>query len=43
MTDVELDERVTALEENDGGSDVNGNKRIELILLVSYAFPSKAM
>ena len=24
MTDVELDERVTALEENGGGVDVNG-------------------
>ena len=26
MTDVELDARVTALEENGGGSNVNGNK-----------------
>ena len=25
MTDVELDERVTALEENGGGSSQNGN------------------
>ena len=25
MTDVELDERVTALEENDGGDTPNGN------------------
>ena len=26
MTDVELDERVTALEENGGGNIQNGNK-----------------
>ena len=26
MTDVELDARVTALEENDGGNSINGNK-----------------
>ena len=43
MTDVELDERVTALEENGGGSNMNGKKLNELILLASYAFPPKAM
>ena len=31
MTDVELDERVTALEENGGGS-VNGNTNVFLFL-----------
>ena len=34
MTDVELDARVTALEENGGGSAQNGNKLIREISLV---------
>ena len=43
MTDVELDERVTALEENGGGSNGNGNKLNEYILLVPSTFSTKAM
>ena len=34
MTDVELDARVTALEENGGGSVQNGSKLIREISLV---------
>ena len=35
MTDVELDERVTALEENDGSSPQNG-KQYTNIHVISY-------
>ena len=41
MTDVELDERVTALEENAGGED--GIMLRKYISLVSYWFPTSKM
>ena len=38
MTDVELDARVTALEENGGGSSQNGNELNEYILFVCFLY-----
>ena len=36
MTDVELDERVTALEENGGGNTSNGNVHGILQIFLKY-------
>ena len=52
MTDVELDARITALEENGGGDGVNGKKYVAsnfflifrswlLGKLASYRFPNR--